>query len=45
MSKEFILLAYKSFRRRVDTMIEKKMEAILSKFIILCLSSYFMDLA
>ena len=30
----------KSFRRRVDTMIEK-MAALLSKFTVLCLSSYF----
>ena len=42
ISEEFILKACKSFRRRVDTMIEKKkMVAILSKFTVLCLSSYF----
>ena len=41
MSEEFILKACKSFRRCVDTIIEKKMEAILSKFIVLLLSSYF----
>ena len=40
MSAEFILKACKSFRRRVDTVIEKMM-AILSKFTVLCLSSYF----
>ena len=43
MSEEFILKACKSFRRNVDTIIEKKMEAILSKFTVLCLSSYFVD--
>ena len=32
MSEEFILKPRKSFRRRVDTIIEKKMVAILSKF-------------
>ena len=46
MSEEFILEACKSFRRRADTKIEKKkkkkkMVAILSKFTVLCLSSYF----
>ena len=40
MSKEFILKECKSFRRRVNTIIEKKV-AILSKFTVLCLSSYF----
>ena len=42
-SEEFILKEYISFQRRVDTIIEKekKMVAILSKFIVLCLSSYF----
>ena len=40
MSEEFILKACKSFRRRVDTNIEKKMVAILSKFTVLCLGSY-----
>ena len=40
MPEEFILKAYKSFRKRVDTIIEKKV-AILNKFTILCLSSYF----
>ena len=39
MSGEFILKVWKSFRWRVDTIIEKKMVAILSKFTILCLSS------
>ena len=43
MPKEFISKAYKSFRMRVDTIIEKKkkMAAILSKFTVLCLSFYF----
>ena len=41
MSKEFILKACKSFRKRVDTIVEK-MAAILSKFTVLCLSSYFL---
>ena len=40
MSEEFILKACKSFQRCVDTIIEK-MLAILSKFTVLCLSSYF----
>ena len=40
MSEEFILKTYKSFRRRVDTIIEK-MAAVLSKITILCVSSYF----
>ena len=40
MSEEFILKACKSFRRCVDTQIEKTV-AILSKFMVLCLSSYF----
>ena len=44
MSKEFILKACKSFRGRVDTMIEKKYKvAILNKFTILCRSSNFVD--
>ena len=38
---EIILNACKSFRTRMDTIIEKKMVAILSKLIGLCLSSYF----
>ena len=38
--EEFILKVCKLFRKRVDTMIEK-MVAILSKFTVLCLSSYF----
>ena len=38
--KEFILKACKSFRRSVHTIMEK-MVAILSKFTVLCLSSYF----
>ena len=41
MSEEFILKTFKSFRRRVDLITEKKMAAILSKFTVLCLSSYF----
>ena len=41
MSEEFILKACKPFRRRIDTIIEK-MVAMLSKFTVLCLSSYFM---
>ena len=41
MSEEFILKACKSFRRRVDTIIEKKkMTPVLSKFTVLC-PSYF----
>ena len=40
MSKRFILKACKSFRRRADTIIEK-MVAILSKFTVLLLFSYF----
>ena len=40
MSEEFILKACKSFRRHVDTIIEK-MTTILSKVTVLCLSSYF----
>ena len=39
-TSEFILKACRSFQRHVDTVI-KKMAAILSKFTILCLSSYF----
>ena len=41
MSEEFIFKACKSFQRHVDSKIEKKMVAILSKFTVLCLSSYF----
>ena len=33
--EEFILKACKSFRRRIDTKIEKKMTAILNKFTVL----------
>ena len=40
MSEEFILKASKSFRRCVDTIIEK-MVAILRKYANFCLSSYF----
>ena len=40
MSEEFILKVCKSFRRCVDTIIEK-MVALLSKIAVLCLSSYF----
>ena len=40
MSEEFILKVCKLFQRCVDT-IKKKMVAILSKFTVLCLSSYF----
>ena len=40
MSEEFILKAYKSFRRHVATIIEK-IAAILSKFTVMCLSFYF----
>ena len=39
MSENFILKACKSFRRCVDTIIEK-MAAILSKFTVLCLSYF-----
>ena len=42
MWEEFILKPCKPFRRRVDTTIEKKMAAILSKFTVLGLSSYFL---
>ena len=38
--EEFILKAYKSFRRHVSTIVEK-MVAILSKFSVLCRSCYF----
>ena len=38
MSEEFILKACKSFRRRVDTIIEKKMAPTLNEFTVLCLS-------
>ena len=40
ISEEFILKASKSFQRHSDTIIEKKMVAILSKFTVLCLYSY-----
>ena len=40
MPEEFNLKAYKSFRRRVDTIIEK-IVVILSMFTVLCPSSYF----
>ena len=40
MSEEFILKACKLFQRCDDAIIEKKMAAILSKFIVLC-QSYF----
>ena len=42
MSEKCILKAYKSFRRHVGTIIEK-ITAILSKFTVLCLSSYFVS--
>ena len=42
VSGKFILKACKSFWWHVDTIIEKKMAAILSKFIVLCLFSYFL---
>ena len=41
MSEESILKAYKLFQRCVDTIIEKIMATIMSKFTVLCLSSYF----
>ena len=41
MSEEFMLKACKSARRYVDTIIEKKMAAIMSKFTALCLSYFF----
>ena len=47
MSEESILKACKSFRRHVDTIIEKKMADILSKFTVLCRSyfvAYFFEL-
>ena len=40
MSEEFISKVCKLFQRRVDMIIEK-MVAILNKFTVLCLSSYF----
>ena len=45
MSKEFILKTWNVFRRRVDTMNEKKKRkkktlSIFSKFIVLCLPSF-----
>ena len=39
--EEFILKTCKSLQRRVDTAIEKKMVAILTKFTVLCISSSF----
>ena len=45
ISEEFILKACKSFRKRVDTISEnkkKKMVTMLSKFIVLCLSYFFL---
>ena len=43
INEEFILKACKSFPKRVDTIIKKKkMMAILSKFTVLCLSTYFL---
>ena len=41
MSEEFLLKACKSFRRRANIIIKKKAVAILSKFTLLCLPSYF----
>ena len=41
MSEESILKSYKLFRSRFDTVIEKKMVAMLNKFTFSCLSSYF----
>ena len=41
MSEEFILKACRSFQMCVDTIIEKRIVAILIKFTVLCLSSYF----
>ena len=41
MSEEFILKVFKSFRRRIDTIIKKKMVAILNKLIVLYLSYNF----
>ena len=41
MSEEFILKAYKLFWRHVDIIIFKKMTAILNRFTVLCVSSYF----
>ena len=41
MSEEFILNTCKSSQRCVDTIIGKKMAAILSKFTVLCLSILF----
>ena len=43
MYEEFIFKACKSFRRRVDTIIEK-MAAIVCKFTILCLNFFFCKL-
>ena len=40
MSEEFILKACKSFQRHIYAIIEK-MGAILNKFTVLCLFSYF----
>ena len=41
MREEFILKASKSSRRHVDRITGEKMAAILSKFTVLCPSSYF----
>ena len=41
MPEEFILKAHKSFQSRVDTIVVKKMVTVLSKYIVLRLSSYF----
>ena len=45
MSEEFILKAWKSFQRHVDTIIEKKMVAKWRKFPVLCQSSYFVAIS
>ena len=41
MSEEFILKAFKLFQRCVDIIIEKKMAAIVSKFTVFYVFSYF----
>ena len=41
ISEEFILKVCKSFRRSVDTIIWKKMAVLISKFTVVCLSTYF----
>ena len=41
MFEEFILKTCKSFQRCAHTITEKKMVVILIKFIVLCLSFYF----